>query len=48
MAEEGKKRSKKGLIAMLLAAVGAIVMIAKRRKSASQDSGWEEAKPDAS
>jgi hypothetical protein len=41
---EGKKRSKKGLFAMLLAGIGAIVMIAKRKKHA-EEPGWEEAKP---
>lgn len=42
--KEGKK-SKKGLLAMLLAAVGAVVMITKRKKAGTEDSGWEEAKP---
>jgi hypothetical protein len=41
---EGKKRSKKGLFAMLLAIGGAIAMVVKRKKS-SGDTGWEEAKP---
>ena len=44
--KEGKK-SKKGLFAMLLAAIGAVVMIAKRKKSSSEEAGWEEAKPSA-
>jgi len=43
--KEGKK-SKKGLLAMLLAAIGAVVMIAKRKKG-TEDAGWEEAKPSA-
>jgi hypothetical protein len=43
--KEGKK-SKKGLFTMLLAAFGALVMIAKRKKS-TEDAGWEEAKPPA-
>jgi hypothetical protein len=41
--KEGK-RSKKGLLAMLLAAVGAVVMVVKRKKG-TEESGWEEAKP---
>ena len=44
--EEGKK-SKKGILALLLAGVGAVVMVAKRRKG-SEEPGWEEAKPDVS
>ena len=43
--KEGKK-SKKGLLAMILAAVGAVVMITKRKKG-TDDAGWEEAKPSA-
>ena len=43
--EEGKKRSKKGLLTMILAAVGAIFFM-KKRKGAG-DPGWEEAKPEA-
>lgn len=42
--KEGKK-SKKGLLAMILAAIGAVVMVSKRRK-AHEEAGWEEAKPD--
>lgn len=45
--KEGKKRSKKGLLAMLLAGIGAVVMV-KKRKSGTDDAGWEEAKPNAS
>jgi len=41
--KEGKK-SKKGIFALLLAAVGAVVMVAKRRKGGDEAS-WEEAKP---
>lgn len=44
--KEGKK-SKKGLFAMLLAAVGALFMISKRKKSGAEEAGWEEAKPSA-
>jgi hypothetical protein len=45
MAEEGKKRSKKGLIAALLAAIAGLVYFVKRRKKAGEESGWEEASP---
>ena len=41
------KRSKKGILALLLAAVGAAVMVVKRRKG-SEEAGWEEAKTDVS
>jgi len=44
--KEGK-RSKKGILAVLLAAVGAAVMVVKRRKS-GEEAGWEEAKTDVS
>jgi len=44
--KEGK-RSKKGILALLLAAVGAVAMIAKRRKG-GEEAGWEEAKTDVS
>ena len=44
--DEGKKKSKKGLFAMLLAGIGAVFMIAKRKKRGAEDSGWEEAKPE--
>jgi hypothetical protein len=44
--KEGK-RSKKGILALLLAGVGAVVMMAKRR-GRSEEPGWEEAKPDVS
>jgi hypothetical protein len=45
MGDDGKKRSKKGLIGLLLAAVGAIFVVKKRR--GSHEAGWEEAKPEA-
>ena len=44
--KEGK-RSKKGILALLLAAVGAAVMVVKRR-GRSEEPGWEEAKTDVS
>jgi hypothetical protein len=44
--KEGK-RSKKGILALLLAAVGAVVMVVKRRKG-GEEAGWEEAKTDVS
>ncbi len=44
--KEGKK-SRKGLFTMLLAAIGAVVMIAKRKKGGTEEAGWEEAKPSA-
>jgi len=44
--KEGKK-SKKGILAVLLAAIGAVVMVAKRRKG-GEEPGWEEAKTDVS
>jgi hypothetical protein len=45
--EDGKKRSKKGLFAFLLAAGAAVTMVLKRRKRGAEDAGWEEAKPEA-
>jgi hypothetical protein len=45
--DKEEKRSKKGILALLLAGVGAVVMVAKRRKG-SEEPGWEEAKPDVS
>jgi hypothetical protein len=47
MGDKEGKRSKKGLFAMLLAAIGALVVIAKRKKGAGEEAGWEEAKPSA-
>ncbi|MGZ4104033.1 MAG: hypothetical protein ACXVQY_00020 [Actinomycetota bacterium] len=44
--KEGK-RSKKGIFALILAAIGAAVMVFKRRKS-TEEPGWEEAKTDVS
>jgi hypothetical protein len=44
--KEGK-RSKKGILAVLLAAIGAAVMVVKRRKG-GEEAGWEEAKTDVS
>lgn len=44
--KEGK-RSKKGILAVLLAAIGAAVMVVKRRKG-GEEPGWEEAKTDVS
>ena len=44
--KEGK-RSKKGVLALLLAAVGAAVMVVKRRKG-GEEPGWDEAKTDVS
>jgi hypothetical protein len=44
--KEGK-RSKKGILALLLAAVGAVVMVVKRPKG-GEEAGWEEAKTDVS
>ena len=44
--KEGKK-SKKGILALLLAGIGAVVMVVKRRKG-GEEPGWEEAKTDVS
>jgi hypothetical protein len=44
--KEGK-RSKKGILAVLLAAIGAAVMVVKRR-GRGEEPGWEEAKTDVS
>jgi hypothetical protein len=44
--KEGK-RSKKGILALLLAAVGAAVLAVKRRRG-GEEPGWEEAKTDVS
>lgn len=44
MAEEGKKRSKKGLLAML-AAIGAGIFFFMKRRKRNEDAGWEEAQP---
>ena len=44
--KEGK-RSKKGILALLLAAVGAAVMVVKRRKG-GEEPGWEEARTEVS
>lgn len=47
MAEEGKKRSKKGLFAALIAAVAGLLFFMKRRRARTgEESGWEEARPE--
>jgi len=45
--KEGKKRSRKGLFALIATIAGA-VFFAKKRKRAEGDSGWEDAKPEGS
>lgn len=47
MAEEGKKRSKKGLIAVLLAGIAGLFFFVKRRRRGGEESGWEETRPES-
>ncbi|MBI4728995.1 MAG: hypothetical protein HY775_05770 [Acidobacteria bacterium] len=46
MAEEGKKRSKKGLCTMLAAIAAGVFFFLKKRKR-EDESAWEEATPDS-
>lgn len=47
MAEEGKKRGKKGILAVMLAAVAGLFVFMKRRRRSGEESGWEETTPSA-